>query len=177
MWTLVGPTCGQPARPACRAKEFAGRREHPTNNMLAAKRLARATLESSKSLHIQNFSDRSSSRPLEKEFRSQVRPSMMPANSRPHCAPQERKPVHLFECDCSVQRKDQKTLEKGPAPNLPDCMRAKLYSAALKLGRALGYHSAATFAFISRYRTRRSVPHRRCGRTAFRSSTDLLPQY
>ncbi len=56
--------------------------------------------------------------------------------------------VHLFERDCSVQRNNQKVLEEAPAPNLPERVRAKLYDAALKLGRAIGYDSAGTVEFI-----------------------------
>ena len=56
--------------------------------------------------------------------------------------------VHLFERDCSVQRNNQKVLEEAPAPNLPDSVRARLYDAALRLGRAIGYDSAGTVEFI-----------------------------
>jgi acetyl/propionyl-CoA carboxylase alpha subunit len=56
--------------------------------------------------------------------------------------------VHLFERDCSVQRNNQKVLEEAPAPNLPERVRSKLYDAALKLGRAIGYDSAGTVEFI-----------------------------
>ena len=56
--------------------------------------------------------------------------------------------VHLFERDCSVQRNNQKLLEEAPAPNLPESVRAKLFDAALKLGRAIGYDSAGTVEFI-----------------------------
>ena len=56
--------------------------------------------------------------------------------------------VHLFERDCSVQRNNQKVLEEAPAPNLPASVRQKLYDAALKLGRAIGYDSAGTVEFI-----------------------------
>jgi len=56
--------------------------------------------------------------------------------------------VHLFERDCSVQRNNQKLLEEAPAPNLPDSVRAKLFDAALKLGRTIGYDSAGTVEFI-----------------------------
>jgi 3-methylcrotonyl-CoA carboxylase alpha subunit len=56
--------------------------------------------------------------------------------------------VHLFERDCSVQRNNQKVLEEAPAPNLPDSVRQKLFSAALKLGRAIGYDSVGTVEFI-----------------------------
>lgn len=56
--------------------------------------------------------------------------------------------VHLFERDCSVQRNNQKVLEEAPAPNLPETVKQKLYDAALKLGRAIGYDSAGTVEFI-----------------------------
>jgi acetyl/propionyl-CoA carboxylase alpha subunit len=56
--------------------------------------------------------------------------------------------VHLFERDCSVQRNNQKVLEEAPAPHLPEQVRSKLYDAALKLGRAIGYDSAGTVEFI-----------------------------
>lgn len=56
--------------------------------------------------------------------------------------------VHLFERDCSVQRNNQKVLEEAPAPNLPASVRQKLYDAALRLGRAIGYDSAGTVEFI-----------------------------
>jgi len=56
--------------------------------------------------------------------------------------------VHLFERDCSVQRNNQKLLEEAPAPNLPESVRGKLFDAALKLGRTIGYDSAGTVEFI-----------------------------
>ncbi len=56
--------------------------------------------------------------------------------------------VHLFERDCSVQRNNQKVLEEAPAPNLPEIARQRLFEAALKLGRAIGYDSAGTVEFI-----------------------------
>jgi 3-methylcrotonyl-CoA carboxylase alpha subunit len=56
--------------------------------------------------------------------------------------------VHLFERDCSVQRNNQKLLEEAPAPNLPEGARTKLFDAALRLGRAIGYDSAGTVEFI-----------------------------
>jgi acetyl/propionyl-CoA carboxylase alpha subunit len=56
--------------------------------------------------------------------------------------------VHLFERDCSVQRNNQKLLEEAPAPNLPESVRAKLFDAALRLGRRISYDSAGTVEFI-----------------------------
>ncbi len=61
---------------------------------------------------------------------------------------QHGKLVHLFERDCSVQRNNQKVIEEAPAPNLPNSVRAKLFEAALTLGRAIGYTSAGTVEFI-----------------------------
>ncbi|TDR90420.1 biotin carboxylase N-terminal domain-containing protein [Enterovirga rhinocerotis] len=56
--------------------------------------------------------------------------------------------LHVFERDCSVQRNNQKVIEEAPAPNLPESVRATLFEAALKLGRAIGYTSAGTIEFI-----------------------------
>lgn len=56
--------------------------------------------------------------------------------------------VHLFERDCSVQRSNQKLIEEAPAPNLREEVRASLFAAALKLGRAIGYDSVGTVEFI-----------------------------
>lgn len=56
--------------------------------------------------------------------------------------------VHLFERDCSVQRNNQKLLEEAPAPNLHEELRASLFEAALKLGRAIDYDSVGTVEFI-----------------------------
>jgi 3-methylcrotonyl-CoA carboxylase alpha subunit len=56
--------------------------------------------------------------------------------------------VHLFERDCSIQRNNQKLIEEAPAPNLSDLARSRLFDAALKLGRAIGYVSAGTVEFV-----------------------------
>lgn len=56
--------------------------------------------------------------------------------------------VHLFERDCSVQRRFQKVVEIAPAPNLRQETREKLYEYALKLGRAVGYNNAGTVEFL-----------------------------
>jgi 3-methylcrotonyl-CoA carboxylase alpha subunit len=56
--------------------------------------------------------------------------------------------LHVFERDCSVQRNNQKVIEEAPGPNLPEAVRAKLFEAALKLGRAIGYTSAGTIEYI-----------------------------
>jgi 3-methylcrotonyl-CoA carboxylase alpha subunit len=56
--------------------------------------------------------------------------------------------VHLYERDCSVQRKNQKLLEEAPAPNLPASIRDKLLERAVALGRAISYDNLGTVEFI-----------------------------
>src|SRR5206468_12732459 len=47
--------------------------------------------------------------------------------------------VHLFERDCSVQRRNQKVVERAPAPYLSDAVRKDLTDSALRLGKAANY--------------------------------------
>jgi pyruvate carboxylase len=56
--------------------------------------------------------------------------------------------VHLFERDCSIQRRNQKVVERAPAPYLDDATRHGLCEAALKLGRAANYAGAGTVEFL-----------------------------
>ncbi|HHY48698.1 MAG TPA: pyruvate carboxylase, partial [Alphaproteobacteria bacterium] len=56
--------------------------------------------------------------------------------------------VHLFERDCSVQRRNQKVVERAPAPYLGEELRTELCEAALKLGRASSYRGAGTVEFL-----------------------------
>jgi len=56
--------------------------------------------------------------------------------------------VHLFERDCSVQRRNQKVVERAPAPYLDPATRADLCEAALKLGQAVQYTHAGTVEFL-----------------------------
>jgi pyruvate carboxylase len=56
--------------------------------------------------------------------------------------------VHLFERDCSIQRRNQKVIERAPAPYLSEVTRAKLCEAALAIGRATAYIGAGTVEFL-----------------------------
>ena len=56
--------------------------------------------------------------------------------------------VHLFERDCSVQRRNQKVVERAPAPYLDDARRTELCDAALRLARAVNYTHAGTVEFL-----------------------------
>jgi urea carboxylase len=56
--------------------------------------------------------------------------------------------VALGERDCSLQRRNQKVVEETPVPGIDDNLRSQLYSAAVKLGRAVNYRSAGTVEFI-----------------------------
>ncbi|WP_153116672.1 pyruvate carboxylase [Rhodocyclus tenuis] len=56
--------------------------------------------------------------------------------------------VHLFERDCSVQRRNQKVVERAPAPYLSAGQREALCAAALKLADGVGYTHAGTVEFL-----------------------------
>ncbi|MFM8802764.1 MAG: pyruvate carboxylase, partial [Planctomycetia bacterium] len=56
--------------------------------------------------------------------------------------------VHLFERDCSVQRRHQKVVEMAPAPNLSQSMREAICQAALSIGRTARYENAGTVEFL-----------------------------
>ncbi|CAM9302222.1 unnamed protein product, partial [Ectocarpus sp. 13 AM-2016] len=61
--------------------------------------------------------------------------------------------VHLFERDCSVQRRHQKVLEEAPAPGISDTTRAELGEAAVRAAKAVGYVGAGTVEFLMDTRT------------------------
>jgi pyruvate carboxylase len=56
--------------------------------------------------------------------------------------------LHLYERDCSVQRRHQKVVEIAPAIGLPDNVRGQLCAAAVKLVRSVNYYSAGTVEFL-----------------------------
>jgi 3-methylcrotonyl-CoA carboxylase alpha subunit len=56
--------------------------------------------------------------------------------------------VHLFERECSVQRRHQKVIEESPSPHLTQALRKRMTDAAVRAARAAGYVNAGTFEFL-----------------------------
>ncbi|HEV7570725.1 MAG TPA: hypothetical protein VGQ21_04425, partial [Thermoanaerobaculia bacterium] len=56
--------------------------------------------------------------------------------------------VHLFERDCSIQRRHQKVIEETPAPRYTDALRQRMAAAAVAAARGVDYRSAGTVEFI-----------------------------
>ncbi|MCC6007824.1 MAG: pyruvate carboxylase, partial [Rhodobacteraceae bacterium] len=55
---------------------------------------------------------------------------------------------HLYERDCTVQRRNQKVVERAPAPYLTEQQRAEICELGLRVGRAVGYRNAGTVEFL-----------------------------
>src|SRR6185503_8402560 len=56
--------------------------------------------------------------------------------------------IHLFERDCSVQRRHQKVVEIAPAPNLDPDLRARICADAVRFAKEIGYRNAGTVEFL-----------------------------
>jgi 3-methylcrotonyl-CoA carboxylase alpha subunit len=57
--------------------------------------------------------------------------------------------VHLFERDCSLQRRHQKVIEEAPAPGMDDATRAAVTAAVVRAAKAVNYEGAGTIEFIA----------------------------
>ncbi len=75
------------------------------------------------------------------------------ADSLGHC-------IHLFERDCSVQRRHQKVVEEAPAPGMTPARRDAMGAAAIAAARAVGYVGAGTVEFLADSRAQRSISWR-----------------
>lgn len=56
--------------------------------------------------------------------------------------------LHLFDRECSIQRRHQKIIEEAPSPGTTDATRERMYGAALSLARRIGYVGAGTVEFL-----------------------------
>ncbi|WP_245957573.1 biotin carboxylase N-terminal domain-containing protein [Niabella yanshanensis] len=61
---------------------------------------------------------------------------------------QQGKLLHLYERECSLQRRHQKIIEEAPSPTLSNEVRKRICAAAVALAKSIGYHSAGTMEFL-----------------------------
>lgn len=60
----------------------------------------------------------------------------------------EGKAIHLFDRDCSLQRRHQKVVEEAPAPGIPQKLREEVYAACIRACEQIKYRGAGTFEFL-----------------------------
>lgn len=60
----------------------------------------------------------------------------------------EGKAIHLFDRDCSLQRRHQKVVEEAPAPGIPQHIREEVYAACVRACEQMKYRGAGTFEFL-----------------------------
>ncbi len=63
--------------------------------------------------------------------------------------------VHLYERECTIQRRNQKILEEAPSPSIDDTLRQEICYTAVRLMREIGYYSAGTVEFLFDPRSKR----------------------
>ncbi len=56
--------------------------------------------------------------------------------------------VHLYDRDCSVQRRHQKVVEYAPAFSIPETVRQEIFDASIRLAKTVGYRNAGTLEFL-----------------------------
>jgi acetyl/propionyl-CoA carboxylase alpha subunit len=56
--------------------------------------------------------------------------------------------IHLFERECSIQRRHQKIIEESPSPSLDPEQRKQICDAAIVVGKTIGYTNAGTVEFV-----------------------------
>ena len=64
------------------------------------------------------------------------------------CADKYGKIVHLYERECTIQRRNQKILEEAPSPSIDDDLRQEICFTAIRMMREIGYQSAGTVEFL-----------------------------
>ena len=63
--------------------------------------------------------------------------------------------IHLFERECTIQRRNQKIIEEAPSPSIDDNLRQEICYTAIRMMRELGYYSAGTVEFLYEAKTKK----------------------